>query len=69
MTVRGIASEAVGLFSFYFTAALKQEKTRRCSMKDYVLSATPVREQRKPPFCLIKAEGKKETMSLLEFSH
>lgn len=65
----GIASESVGLLSFSFTGALKKEKTRRRSMKGYILAATLVREQRKPPFCLIKTKGKKETMSLLEFSH
>lgn len=38
-------------------------------MKDYILSATPVKELKKPGFSLIQTEGKTETMSLLEFSH
>lgn len=38
-------------------------------MKDYILTATRVREKKKPAFSLIQTEGKKDTMSLLEFSH
>lgn len=34
-----------------------------------MLSATLVREQKKPAFSLIQTEGKKETMSLLGFCH